>query len=188
MTILPKKKPTKDKNETETTDHSSMGHPHTSTDNRHDKSNRGRNSPTRWLPSTSRDELLTGQDPGGSYEGFDGSNGNKRRHRSSPHRSVRKHRLHNHQRSTTHTASSSAASNEYEETLTGQNSDDEYVPPKCPDNIDEVWNFTFTFNILVYCKVETLRLFLTSCFGLMADSAVVDSALVDAALRKSGLI
>jgi hypothetical protein len=29
---------------------------------------------------------------------------------------------------------------------------------------------------------------LTSCFGLMADSAVVDSALVDAALRKSGLI
>ena len=138
MTILPKKKPTKDKNETETTDHSSMGHPHTSTDNRHDKSNRGRNSPTRWLPSTSRDELLTGQDPGGSYEGFDGSNGNKRRHRSSPHRSVRKHRLHNHQRSTTHTASSSAASNEYEETLTGQNSDDEYVPPKCPDNIDEL--------------------------------------------------
>jgi hypothetical protein len=29
---------------------------------------------------------------------------------------------------------------------------------------------------------------LTSCFGLMTDSAVVDSALVDAALRKSGLI
>ena len=29
---------------------------------------------------------------------------------------------------------------------------------------------------------------ITSCFGLMTDSAVVDSALVDAALRKSGLI
>ena len=29
---------------------------------------------------------------------------------------------------------------------------------------------------------------LTSCFGLMTDSAVVDSALVDVALRKSGLI
>ena len=29
---------------------------------------------------------------------------------------------------------------------------------------------------------------LTSCFGLMTDSAVVDSALVGAALRKSGLI
>ena len=33
-----------------------------------------------------------------------------------------------------------------------------------------------------------LFFFLTSCFGLMTDSAVVDSALVDAALRKSGLI
>ena len=33
-----------------------------------------------------------------------------------------------------------------------------------------------------------LILALTSCFGLMTDSAVVDSALVDAALRKSGLI
>ena len=29
---------------------------------------------------------------------------------------------------------------------------------------------------------------LTSCFGLMTDSAVVDSALVVSALRKSGLI
>jgi hypothetical protein len=29
---------------------------------------------------------------------------------------------------------------------------------------------------------------LTSCFGLMADSAVVDSALVDATLRKFGII
>ena len=29
---------------------------------------------------------------------------------------------------------------------------------------------------------------LTSCFGLITDSAVVDSALVGAALRKSGLI
>jgi hypothetical protein len=42
-------------------------------------------------------------------------------------------------------------------------------------------NTTPTLTIIV----ET---FLTSCFGLMADSAVVDSALVDAALRKSGLI
>ena len=36
--------------------------------------------------------------------------------------------------------------------------------------------------------VAVATLALTSCFGLMADSAVVDSALVDAALRKSGLI
>lgn len=140
MTILPKKKPTKDKNESESTDHSSMGHTHSASETRHEKPTRGRNSPTRWLPSTSRDELLTGQDPGGTYEGFDPSTSNKRRHRSSPHRSVRKHRLHNHQRTSTHTctAPSTAQAAEYEETLTGQNSDDEYVPPKCPDNIEEV--------------------------------------------------
>ncbi|XP_076106352.1 OTU domain-containing protein 5-like [Mytilus galloprovincialis] len=138
MTILPKKKPNKDKNETETADHSSMGHTHTTSENRHEKPSRGRNSPTRWLPSTSRDELLPGQDPGGSYEGFDASNSNKRRHRSSPHRSSRKHRQHNHQRSTPHAASSSSQANEYEETITGHNSDDEYVPPKCPDNIEEL--------------------------------------------------
>ena len=36
--------------------------------------------------------------------------------------------------------------------------------------------------------VQYLHIPFTSCFGLMADSAVVDSALVDAALRKSGLI
>jgi hypothetical protein len=35
---------------------------------------------------------------------------------------------------------------------------------------------------------QELSTILTSCFGLMTDSAVVDSALVDAALRKSGLI
>lgn len=141
MTILPKKKPNKDKNETETADHSSMGHTHTTSENRHEKPSRGRISPTRWLPSTSRDELLPGQDPGGSYEGFDASNSNKRRHRSSPHRSSRKHRQHNHQRSTPHAASSSSQANEYEETITGHNSDDEYVPPKCPDNIEEVCKF-----------------------------------------------
>jgi hypothetical protein len=37
-------------------------------------------------------------------------------------------------------------------------------------------------------QVLNLRMVLSSCFGLMTDSAVVDSALVDAALRKSGLI
>ena len=35
---------------------------------------------------------------------------------------------------------------------------------------------------------KSLFRILTSCFGLMTDSAVVDSALVDAALCKSGLI
>ena len=38
--------------------------------------------------------------------------------------------------------------------------------------------------LATYCIAENL----TSCFGLMTDSAVVDSALVDAALRKFGLI
>lgn len=135
MTILPKKKPSKDKNESESTDHSSMGHTLSTSETRHDKPARGRNS----LPSTSRDDHLAGQDPGGTYEGFDPSTSNKRRHRSSPHRNVRKHR-HNHQRTTPHTctATTTPQAAEFEESLTGQNSDDEYVPPKCPDNIEEL--------------------------------------------------
>ena len=40
--------------------------------------------------------------------------------------------------------------------------------------------------IIMYYEYMTVDL--TSCFGLMTDSAVVDSALVGAALRKSGLI
>ena len=159
MTILPKKKPTKDKNEGESSDHQ-MGHTthshqhhQSATDSRHEKTTRSRNSPTRWLPTTSRDEKLASHDPGGgNFEGHESSTShNKRRHRSSPHRShVRKHRGHG---PSTHTAHASngahasatatppldyAASNvEYEET--GYNSEDEYVaPPPRPDNVDEV--------------------------------------------------
>ncbi len=83
-------------------------------------------------------------------------NHNKRRHRSSPHRTVRKHRQtctagtsHTHQRSSLVTASSPRAAcsapappepadEELEELETGYNSGDEYVPPKHPENIEEV--------------------------------------------------
>lgn len=134
MTILPKKKTTKDKNDPESTDHTH--HPSTS-DSRHEKVNRSRNSPTRWLPSTSREEKITGHDPGGNFDGLETpANHNKRRHRSSPHRGVRKHR--GHSSSTSHTSinSATAATSEYDET--GYNSEDEYTCPSYPDNIDEV--------------------------------------------------
>lgn len=89
MTILPKKKPTKDKNDPENAEH---GH-HSSSN---EKVGRSRSSPTRWLPaSTSFDDK---RDPGGGGSPYDGhhdgsgSSHNKRRHRSSPHRNARKHR------------------------------------------------------------------------------------------------
>ncbi|KAJ8301676.1 hypothetical protein KUTeg_020663 [Tegillarca granosa] len=134
MTILPKKKTTKDKNDPESTDHTH--HPSTS-DSRHEKVNRSRNSPTRWLPTTSREEKITGHDPGGNFDGLETpANHNKRRHRSSPHRGVRKHRGHSSSSSHTSMSSATAAATEYDET--GYNSEDEYTCPSYPDNIDEL--------------------------------------------------
>ncbi|KAK3101139.1 hypothetical protein FSP39_001235 [Pinctada imbricata] len=148
MTILPKKKPTKDKNEGESNEHQMghSGHSHqhhqSATDSRHEKATRSRNSPTRWLPSTTREEKLASHDPGGSFEGHEGATSqHKRRHRSSPHRNhVRKHRGHV---QTPHTSAAppsppvdyGATNTEYEET--GYNSEDEYVaPPSRPDNVN----------------------------------------------------
>ncbi|XP_060079189.1 OTU domain-containing protein 5-like [Ylistrum balloti] len=129
MTILPKKKSTKDKNEVESADHSKGHHPSTP-ENRHDKVNRTRSSPTRWLPSTSRDDNTSTLEAGCSYEGHEPAPGhNKRRHRSSPHRNVRKHRGHG--------QGGASPSREYDEE--GYNSEDEYNPPSYPtDNIDEL--------------------------------------------------
>ncbi|XP_033744757.1 OTU domain-containing protein 5-like [Pecten maximus] len=129
MTILPKKKATKDKNEVESSDHSKGHHPSTP-ENRHDKVNRTRSSPTRWLPSTSRDDNTSTLEAGCSYEGHEPAPGhNKRRHRSSPHRNVRKHRGHG--------QGGASPSREYDEE--GYNSEDEYNPPSYPtDNIDEL--------------------------------------------------
>jgi hypothetical protein len=47
-----------------------------------------------------------------------------------------------------------------------------------------VWPFIARGSLKKFNTTITL----TSCFGLMTDSAVVDSDLVGAALRKSGLI
>ncbi|XP_062591563.1 OTU domain-containing protein 5-B-like [Saccostrea cucullata] len=139
MTILPKKKPGTSKTECESTEHqgghASHSHQHhqATTDARHEKATRSRNSPTRWVPSTTRDEKLASHDPGGAFEGHEGVN-NKRRHRSSPHRThARKHRMH---ASATVTSRDYQSSAEYEET--GYNSGDEYVPPQHPDNIEEL--------------------------------------------------
>ncbi|XP_052678620.1 OTU domain-containing protein 5-B-like [Crassostrea angulata] len=139
MTILPKKKPTTSKTECESSEHqgghASHSHQHhqATTDARHEKATRSRNSPTRWVPSTAREEKLASHDPGGTFEGHESVN-NKRRHRSSPHRThARKHRMH---ASATVTSREYQASTEYEET--GYNSGDEYVPPQHPDNIEEL--------------------------------------------------
>ena len=119
MTIKPKKNKVKDKSEQESSDnhtHSQVsighavsghhGHTHglahyhhaNVPENRLDKqSSRSRNSPPRWLPSTSgRDDVgpgLAGAAPF-EYETIEPPSNHKRRHRSSPHRTVRKHRNH----------------------------------------------------------------------------------------------
>lgn len=154
MTILPKKKPTTSKTECESSEHqgghASHSHQHhqATTDARHEKATRSRNSPTRWVPSTAREEKLASHDPGGTFEGHESVN-NKRRHRSSPHRThARKHRMH---ASATVTSREYQASTEYEET--GYNSGDEYVPPQHPDNIEEVW----TISCLCHTSVDACR-------------------------------
>ncbi|KAK3608103.1 hypothetical protein CHS0354_004760, partial [Potamilus streckersoni] len=140
MTILPKKKQNKDKTDSENSDHpiahSHHGHHHPpAQETRLEKVGRGRNSPTRWLPSGSRDEMLAHHDPGGAFECHDTSaTHSKRRHRSSPHRNVRKHRG-GHSGSAVATHGTTGASAEYEDT--GNNSGDEYVPPPHPENIEE---------------------------------------------------
>lgn len=109
MTILPKKKQSKEKNDSETQEHP-LGHSHTvhghhpsQNDPRHDRHGRSRTSPPLWHATPARDDKMTACDPGGGFEaGNDSSaNHNKRRHRSSPHRNVRKHRGHG---STSHAA------------------------------------------------------------------------------------
>ncbi|CAE1306993.1 OTUD5 [Acanthosepion pharaonis] len=161
MTILPKKKPTKDKNDPENTDHS---HHSSANESRHEKVGRSRSSPTRWLPaSTSFDDK---RDSGGSsYDGHDSSsNHNKRRHRSSPHRNVRKHR--HDPRGSHHPPTSSSSHvgvvgggtvpgavsvgvavvgngsspSDYESMTGGYNSEDEHAAPgrQLQDNTDEL--------------------------------------------------
>ncbi|KAL5014916.1 hypothetical protein ScPMuIL_009186 [Solemya velum] len=131
MTILPKKKPSKDKNDPETSDHSHGHSHHQPSEGRHEKASRSRNSPTRWLPTTQRDDKLANHDPGGTSDKCNSSH-NKRRHRSSPHRNSRKYRGHV---SATHSShSATATSKDFEENE--YNSGDEYNPPS--HDVDEL--------------------------------------------------
>lgn len=175
MTILPKKKATKDKTDSENTEHaahSGVGHPHphthghahahshthghslahphahghyhhaTATDTRLDKAGRGRTSPTRWGPSTSREDKLHPNTPAFDFdfESHDSSSNHKRRHRSSPHRTVRKHRgAHSGHSSTGQVSPGTSTAYELED---GYNSEDEHVaPPSVPENREEVLIF-----------------------------------------------
>ena len=126
-------------------------------------------SPPRWLPPNNQ-----------SHETV--VNHNKRRHRSSPHRTVRKHRQtcpagpssHTHTRSAL--ASTSAArppcsppnpqqpeQNEMTQETEGElengyNSGDEYVPPKHPENVQEVGIFFPWSELRPYCLSRVTKL------------------------------
>ena len=140
MTILPKKKQAKEKSETETVDHSLTHHSHHQHHPSTSENRLARNSPTRWLPTSSREEKKQNHDPGGGFDphesGSSHNNLNKRRHRSSPHRNhSRKHRG-AHSASNVPHQPQPAVPPEYEETE--NNSGDEYVAPSHPENIEEV--------------------------------------------------
>ena len=153
MTILPKKKVTKEKNEAENVDknltHHGHSHHHPSTsENRH-----ARNSPTRWIPTPGREEKKQNHDPGGVFDLHESASGhsnlNKRRHRSSPHRNHnRKHRGAHSGASATHPPPPAVpVETEYDETE--NNSGDEYVPPSHPENIEEV----YTQAVEIMCNI-----------------------------------
>ncbi len=147
MTILPKKKQTKEKSEADGADHSQLP---AAQENR--VARRTSSPPRGWIASTSKDRLSS-HDPGGlydaSYESSSNHNVNKRRHRSSPHRSARKHR---HDRPSCSSPNphpshdTSTSQMEMEDDLqSGYNSEDEYVPPPHPDNIEEVFCVHFSW-------------------------------------------
>ncbi|XP_060599836.1 OTU domain-containing protein 5-B-like [Ruditapes philippinarum] len=145
MTILPKKKVTKEKNESENVDHTlphhnhSRHHPSTS-DSRHDKVARARNA----LPASTREDVHPSHDPGNTYDPLESTSGhNKRRHRSSPHRNhSRKHRGGHTHSAHTHTPvptpNNPQQNVSYEDDDVRHNSDDEHVPPAHPENIEDV--------------------------------------------------
>ncbi|CAL1534874.1 unnamed protein product [Lymnaea stagnalis] len=169
MTIKPKKKNIKEKNDTETADpHAAVGHGHalnhahghyhhsSNSESRLEKTPRVRTSPTRWLPSTSGRDDLAHSHPGLSqtlssnatyeFDAHDPPSNHKRRHRSSPHRTVRKHR-NNHAPSVIPNPANVANNPNNIPHLTGNvedcdedyNSEDEHSqPPAVPENISEL--------------------------------------------------
>lgn len=102
MTILPTKKASQQKNEGDGSD------PNAYHGDRHGHSNhtsegynfQSRNSPPRWSSAGSRDEKRPAHPPGSTFDEFDNIDGgpthSKRRHRASPHRSLRKTHNHSH--------------------------------------------------------------------------------------------
>ncbi|KAH9518967.1 OTU domain-containing protein 5 [Bulinus truncatus] len=167
MTIKPKKKVVKEKNDAETADpHTAVGlshshglshqhghyHHSSNSENRLEKTPRVRTSPTRWLPSTSGREDISHSHQGLSqtlssnatyeYDGHEAPSNHKRRHRSSPHRTIRKHRnnhvpnpgsLTNNSNNLPHIGTN------VEECDEDYNSEDEHSqPPTVPDNINEL--------------------------------------------------
>lgn len=167
MTILPKKKAAKDKPDSENPEHPhSGGHPHplphghpshthnhghslshphvhghyhhsTTGDTRLDKAGRGRTSPTRWGPSTSREEKLHSGSTAAfdfDFESHDSSSNHKRRHRSSPHRTVRKHRGGGHIGHSGSGQNSPPGTSCAFEEEDGYNSEDEHAPPAIPED------------------------------------------------------
>ncbi|ELU11592.1 hypothetical protein CAPTEDRAFT_227475 [Capitella teleta] len=107
MTILPKKKAGKEKNESEKSSEHQLAPVSPNTEARQG-SRRPPSPPARWnspTPVDIREERVPSHvDPGGIFEEYSAHDGasshNKRRHRSSPLRSVRKHRHERHERST----------------------------------------------------------------------------------------
>ncbi|XP_064486928.1 OTU domain-containing protein 5-B-like [Ornithodoros turicata] len=102
MTILPTKKSSQQKNEGDGSD------PNAYHGDRHSHSNhpsenynfQNRNSPPRWSNTNSREEKRPAHPPGSNFDEFDNVDGgpthSKRRHRASPHRSLRKTHNHSH--------------------------------------------------------------------------------------------
>lgn len=140
MTILPKKKVTKEKGDGENVDHTHhhSRHHQATSETRHEKVARARNTKS----AAGREDVLSNHDPGSTYDPLEASAGhNKRRHRSSPHRNhSRKHRG-------AHSAVAAphpeyhpppATAAPYEEEEVRHNSDDEHVPPSHPENIEDV--------------------------------------------------
>ena len=104
MTILPKKKSVKEKNETENVDHSAHGHNPANEASR--ASRRVTSSPPpRWNSPTPRDDLLNAHDATAlreeypEYPPHENGTGHKRRHRSPPHSHRTTCRKHSHNNS-----------------------------------------------------------------------------------------
>ncbi|XP_067144265.1 OTU domain-containing protein 5-B isoform X1 [Centruroides vittatus] len=108
MTILPKKKTTQSKNEGENTDpnHSYHGDRHGHQPHPPESRERFNFSPQTWPPATPRDEKRPSHATSTNFDDYEttdsGPSHSKRRHRASPHRSIRKNHPHVHSNHVVH--------------------------------------------------------------------------------------